>query len=80
MNFPQLSFEHTGTLLEVRSTDEKSVSELLYVVLSLFLDMQLTSLKMQMLNICFPSLGRVDVDHVITRKMQLIAEAEVNIL
>lgn len=39
-----------------------------------------TLLKMQLLNICFPPLGRVDVDHVITRKMQLIAEAEVNTL
>jgi len=56
------------------------VIELPYVVLSVISDVQLASLKMQLLNICFPSLGRVDVDHVITRKMQLIAEAEVNIL
>lgn len=32
----------------------------------------------KILNIYFPSLGWVDVDHVVTRKMQLIAEAEVN--
>lgn len=51
---------------------------MLYFVFS---DTRFTSLKMQLLNIniCFPSLGRIDVDHVITRKMQLIAEAEVNI-
>lgn len=47
--------------------------ELLYAVLSVFSDMQLKTF-----NVCFPSLGWVDVDHVITRKMQLIAEAEVN--
>lgn len=49
------------------------MSELLYAVLFVFSNMQL-----KIFNICFPSLGWVDVDHMITRKMQLIAEAEVN--
>lgn len=56
------------------------MNELLPAVFPVFSVMQDTLLQMQLLNICFPSLGRVDVDHVITRKMQLIAEAEVNIL
>lgn len=73
MNFLQLWFEFSGTLLEVRNAIEKLVSELLYAVLFLFSDMQ-----QKILNIRFLSLGWVDVDHVITRKMQLIAEAEVN--
>lgn len=79
VNFLQFCFELTGTLLKIKSTNEKSMDKLLHAVLPVF-SYAVTLLKMQLLNICFPSLGRVDVDHVITRKMQLIAEAEVNTL
>lgn len=79
VNFLRFYFELTGTLLKIKSSNEKSMDKLLHAVLLVFLYV-VTLLKMQLLNIWFPSLGRVDVDHVITRKMQLIAEAEVNTL